>query len=50
MRDLTAAVKAVRAAGVEVARVEIDRQGKIVVLVGNAAESVVSENEWDSIR
>jgi hypothetical protein len=31
-RDVRAAVKAVRAAGVEVARVEIDKDGKIVVV------------------
>jgi hypothetical protein len=30
-RDLTAAIKAARAAGVEVQRVEIDRDGKIVI-------------------
>lgn len=38
-RDVTAAVRAVVAAGVEVARVEIDRNGKIVVLTGKAAEA-----------
>jgi hypothetical protein len=32
--DVTKAVKAVVAAGVEVARVEVDRAGKIVVIAG----------------
>jgi nitrate reductase NapAB chaperone NapD len=36
-RDVTAAVKAVVAAGVEVARVEVDKEGKIVVVTGAAA-------------
>lgn len=43
-RDLTAAVKAVVKAGVEIARVEIDRAGKIVVVTGKAAEPA---NELD---
>jgi hypothetical protein len=48
--DVTKAIKAVMAAGVEVARVEIDKQGKIVVVPGQA---IVTEkglddmNEWD---
>jgi hypothetical protein len=33
-RDVTAAVKAVKAAGCEVARAEIDCTGKIVVVIG----------------
>jgi hypothetical protein len=36
-RDLTAAVKAMRAAGCEVARVEIGKDGKIVVVTGTAS-------------
>ena len=51
-RDVTAAVKAVVAAGVEVARVEVDKHGKIVVVTGKpdqpAAEST-GGNEWDRI-
>lgn len=35
--DVARAVKAVRAAGVAVARVEIDRDGKIVVVAGDPA-------------
>jgi hypothetical protein len=49
-RDVTAAVKAMRAAGCDVARVEIGKDGKIVVVAGkpetsNAAADDI--NEWD---
>ena len=37
-RDLTAAVKAVVAAGCEVARVEVDKDGKIVVVTGKTGQ------------
>jgi len=50
-RDLTAAVKAMVAAGVEVARVEIGKDGKIVVVTGKSGETPdengKDENEWD---
>lgn len=49
-RDVTAAVKAVVAAGCEVARAEIDPSGKIVVVVGKPAEAAAEGkggNEWD---
>ena len=36
--DVTRALKAVRAAGVEVGRVEIDKEGKIVVIIGKPDE------------
>jgi hypothetical protein len=41
-RDLTAAVKAVAKAGVEVARVEIDRDGKIIVVTKAANSAPMS--------
>lgn len=49
--DVTKAVKAVMAAGVEVARVEVDRDGKIIVVVGKSppAQSAPDENEWDRV-
>jgi hypothetical protein len=48
-RDLTAAVKAVLAAGCEVARIEIDKDGKIVVVTGKPKAPVTDAeiNEWD---
>jgi hypothetical protein len=51
-RDLTAAVKALLAAGCEVARVEVGKDGKIVVVTGKPEAPVVSGdiNEWDGER
>ena len=48
-RDLTAAVKAMRAAGCEVARVEIGKDGKIVVVTGKGAAEVseAADNFFD---
>jgi hypothetical protein len=49
--DVTKAVKAVVAAGVHVARVEVDREGRIVVVAGTAAvaEEGKEGSEWDRI-
>jgi hypothetical protein len=49
--DVTKAVKAVVAAGVEVARVEVDKDGRIVVIAGKpiAASDGEGTNEWDRI-
>jgi hypothetical protein len=38
--DVTRAVKAVVAAGLEVAGVEVDKTGKIVVLIGKFGEAI----------
>jgi hypothetical protein len=35
-RDLARALKGVKAAGLEVSKVEIDKEGKIVVIIGKA--------------
>ena len=52
-RDLTAALKAARAAGVEVRRVEISRDGKMVVVMAKPAETGEATgqetNEWDEV-
>jgi hypothetical protein len=49
-RDVTAAVKAVKKAGENVARVEVDGEGKIIIYVG--ATNMVATNEavetWDA--
>jgi hypothetical protein len=51
-QDVTRAVKAVAAAGVHIARIEIDKAGKIVIITagadGNAGESTEA-NEWDRV-
>ncbi|SNR63160.1 hypothetical protein [Paracoccus sediminis] len=44
--DVTRAAKGVVAAGLRVGRVEIDREGKIVVLVGDASTQA-EKNDWD---
>lgn len=51
-RDVTRAVRAVAKAGCSVSRVEVDKQGKIVVIVGeptpaNDNAATPAANEWD---
>jgi hypothetical protein len=50
-RDLTAAVKAARKAGLEVGRVEIAKDGRISVVVGKAEllSEPSAENPWDEV-
>jgi hypothetical protein len=49
-RDVTAAIKAVECAGRRVARVEIERDGRIIVILRPAGDDApLSDNEWDDI-
>ena len=51
-QDVTRVLRATAAAGIEVERVEIGRDGKIVVFAGTAkepADNVKEGNEWDAI-
>ena len=52
-QDVTRAVKAVTAAGVSIARIEVDKAGKIVIITGGDAAGhagVSAEgNEWDRV-
>jgi hypothetical protein len=45
--DITRAVKAMAAAGQRVARVEIDKTGRIILVTGEAAHAPIEGNEWD---
>jgi hypothetical protein len=48
-RDVAAAIKAAKSAGIEVARVEIGKDGKIVIVTGKPEQPPVGDtNEWDS--
>jgi hypothetical protein len=50
-RDLSRAVRAMKAAGEKVERVEIDREGKIVIIIAReAAAEAETANEWDAVR
>jgi hypothetical protein len=51
-QDVTRAVKAVAAAGVHIARIEIDKAGKIVIIAAGASgqsDELTEANEWDRI-
>ena len=46
--DLTRAIKAAQAAGLEIARIEIDPNGTIKIVPGKP-ESEQTENPWDEV-
>ena len=49
-RDVTAAIKAVAAAGLSVLRVEIGRDGRIVVFPAQTSDDPEPPvNEWDAV-
>jgi hypothetical protein len=51
-QDVTRAVKAVTAAGVHIARVEIDKAGKIAIITAEAPDGrgeTREANEWDRV-
>jgi hypothetical protein len=51
-QDVTRAVKAVSAAGVHIARIEIDKTGKIVIITAgpiNQPGKMREANEWDRV-
>jgi hypothetical protein len=51
-QDITKAVKAVAAAGVHIARIEIDKAGKIVIITGGSNDQLTEStetNEWDRV-
>jgi hypothetical protein len=50
-QDVTRAIRAVAAAGIVVARVEVDKSGKIIVITQEGADrgKDTEANEWDRI-
>ena len=52
-RDVTAAIKGAERAGCVVARVEIERDGRIIVVLvqlgGSPTEPEPESNEWDEV-
>ena len=48
--DLTRAIKAVKKAGVDVARAEVARDGKIVLVLQKDGEPLSERNEWDVVN
>lgn len=48
--DLTRALKGARAGGLAVARVEIDPNGKIVMLAASAVCAAGEGNSWDDVK
>jgi len=47
--DVTKAIKAAVNAGLAVKRVEIDRDGKIIVFAGRS-DNQTTTNEWDDVQ
>ena len=51
-QDITRAIKAATAAGVGIARIEIDKTGKIVIITAEPTDQPAAKmegNEWDRI-
>ena len=51
-RDLTRAIRAVKAAGLSVGRVLVDKSGRIEVTIGDPSHNATAlqeRNEWDAI-
>jgi hypothetical protein len=53
-RDVAAMLKAARAAGCEVSRVEVGKDGRIILILTNGKEQPDSKpgcgNEWDDLK
>ncbi|MET4526520.1 hypothetical protein [Bradyrhizobium sp. JR18.2] len=48
--DVTKALKGAVKAGLSVQRVEIDTDGKIILITGEMLPSAATGNEWDNVR
>lgn len=49
-QDVTRALRATVMAGLEVRRLEIDKDGKIVVVTGKPDDTERGANEWDRVQ
>ena len=48
-RDIAAAIRAARQAGIEVARIKIEKDGTITIIFGTPAAELLPANEWDEV-
>jgi hypothetical protein len=48
-QDVTKAVKAVAAAGVDIRRIEVAPDGRIIIIVGNGKPDQWEANSWDRV-
>jgi hypothetical protein len=48
-RDLDVALRSAREAGLTVVRVEVDRDGRIIITTGSKSTISNSTNEWDVV-
>ena len=46
-QDVTRAIRAAIAAGVDIARIEVDKNGRIVIVTAADSEPKAEANEWD---
>ena len=48
-RDVTRAIRAVESAGQKIRKVEVDKDGKVVIVIArDDDDAVVERNEWDA--
>jgi hypothetical protein len=49
-KDVTRAIRVTKAAGVDIARIEVEPSGKIVIIAGTGEQRDQREgNEWDRV-
>jgi len=48
-QDVVRAIRAAKVAGVDIRRIEIDPNGKIVIIVGDGEPDQREVNEWDRV-
>ena len=48
-QDVVRAIRAAKVAGVDIRRIEIDPDGKIVIIVGDGEPDQREVNEWDRV-